>query len=565
MSSDSVAAFYRVLGGLAVLLLPSLLFPTPGSAAGEDVQELAHVAVESFEPLPEDLPLQEAAELQREIELPEHRVVDEVTWRLLKTYAEINPHARPPEVIVPTAQGPERLLPRFPGQGRTQGGLTPPDTTLARGETRILQAVNSSIALYDSNGALLDSKSLASFFGAPAANPPNVPLPPFDPKVLFDRNAVNRRFFAVATQYQRNPDAGQMWLAVSRSPNPGSLAPANWCRYWISATNDFGSSFATFPDQPNIGVGADSFVITGNHFRVTNPIFTFVVIHAFQKLGLENNATSCPTAIANVFRPAATSGDINIQSLQPVLHYNSPSSFPGTFNPVYLINVRWPPSNTYRVWRIKDPAGAAAPGKLHVVDVTGSYTFDFPPDAPQSGTTVKLETGDTRVWQAQAFDNSIWAAHSTVCNSGGGGTEACPRVVRINVGQDAGGNPTAGIGQQLTLGSGTDGVSYWMPGIAVNNNHRTALVFLRSSPASFLSSAWTVKNAGATTYPAAQVFGAGTCARPLEFSQSPRTGDYVGAHTAPDLASFWLSAEHAAIDPPAGGVCHWKTEIVQVN
>src|SRR6266545_273941 len=558
----AAAVLHRTPSRFAVLfsLLAALAFSLPGSAA-EDVNKFSPVAVESFLPLPEDLPLQEEPILVEPIELPEHRPVDEATWRQLKADAEVNPHAMPPQAVVPTTRRPEASFPRFPGQGRNEGGLTPPDTTLARGETRILQAVNSSIALYDTNGNLLERRSLANFFGAPVASPPNIPFPPFDPKVLFDRNAVNRRFFAVATQFQTNPDVGQIWLAVSRSTNPANLAPANWCRYWISATNDFGTSYATFPDQPKIGVGADSFVISADQFRITPSIFTFVVIRAFQKLGLENNATTCPTAIASVFRPAEGPGQTNIMSLHPVLHYNSPSSFPGTLNPVYLINADTPSSNIYHVWRIKDPAGAGGPGQLQVVDATGS-AFDLPPDAPQSGTVIKLETFDSRIEAAQAFDNSLWAAHSTVCNSGGGATEACLKVVRINVGQDASGNPTASIGQDLTIGSGVDGVFYWMPGIAVNNTHRTALAFLLSSPTTFLSSAWTAKNAGATIYPAAQIFGTGTCARPLEFNKLPRTGDYVGVHTAPDLSSFLLSVEHSAIDPPGGGICTWKTEIL---
>jgi hypothetical protein len=536
------------------------------ATASGKIQAFSPVAIQLVRPLPENpAPDDGIPPVQHEIKLPEHRAVDEATWRYLKSWAEIDPNAAPPDAIVPAMSLREPAAPLFPGQGRSEGGLNPPDTTVARGDTRLLQAVNSSIALYDSVGNQVDRKTLASFLGAPAANPPNVPLPPFDPKVLFDRNSANPRFFVVATQYLLNPNSSTLWLAVSRSSNPATLAAANWCRYGISATSDFGTSFATFADQPNVGVGADSFVISANHFRIDFGSFTYVVIRAFNKLGLENNAAGCPTGVANVFRPASSSGDLNIMSLQPALHYSSPSSFNGTKNPAYLVNARWPPSTTYRVWRIKDPAGPGAVGQLQVVDVAGDFTFGLPPDAPQSGTTVKLETDDARVWEAQAFGDSIWASHSTLCNIGGGTTEVCVRVVRFNVGQDGSGNPTASIGQQITLGGGAD-IFYWMPSIAVNASQRTALAFLRSSPTTFLSSASTAKDAGVSSYPAASIFGTGTCARPLERTgEPPRTGDYVGAHTAPDLASFWLSAEHAAIDPPGGGVCNWKTEIIQVN
>lgn len=87
-------------------------------------------------------------------------------------------------------------------------------------------------------------------------------------------------------------------------------------------TDDYGASLTTFADQPDIGVSADSFVISADRFFIPNVPFTFVVIRAFNKLGLENNATSCPVAIANVFRPASFTGDPDIKSLRSVLHYN---------------------------------------------------------------------------------------------------------------------------------------------------------------------------------------------------------------------------------------------------
>jgi hypothetical protein len=134
----------------------------------------------------------------------------------------------------------------------------------------------------------------------------------------------------------------------------------------------------------------------------------------------------------------------------------------------------------------------------------------------------------------------------------------------VNVGQDGAGNPTASVAQQTTFGGG-DNVFYWMPSLAVNNAQRTAISFLRSSPTIFLGSAWAAKDLAATGYSAAQILRNGTCTRTDVSGSTVRTGDYLGAHTATDLASFWLTGEYATIEPANSGFCSWRTEILQVN
>ncbi len=386
---------------------------------------------------------------------------------------------------------------------------------------------------------------------------------------MYDRNAVNPRLFVVANHYDEGPPAtSYTYLAVSRSPNPSDLNAASWCIYGFPTTNDWGSGEATLFDQPNLGVGTDTVILAGNHYTIAGPqLFTFAEIRAFQKPALENNGAGCPTAIADGFRPAASQGDLNVFGLAPALHYNSPSSFAGTTNPAYLVNTRSGNSFTYWVWRVRNILGGSNPGNLQMTSANGNFQYAIPLNAPQAGSgTVKLDTGDPRVLQVGGVGDTLWAAHGTNCNTGGGPSEVCARIVRLNMSQDGGGNPVATIAQQTTFSGGAN-IHYWMPGIAVNSSHRTVVPFLWSSASTYLSSAWTAKNAATGSYPAAQALGTGNCTR-LESSPEVRTGDYVGTQTDPtNFLTFWISGEHASVypPPPAGFTCTWLTRIREVN
>lgn len=491
------------------------------------------------------------------IAIEELRPYDKETWERIKAAAVFDPRAEKPDSIVPPPVRGNKLLAPFDGLGFQQ--IHPPDTSVARSGQRILQVVNSQINLYNSTGILLNGRTLQNFFSSGG-----FAIPPIDPQVLYDRNTANPRFFVTATTWNDTFSTGL--LAVSRSADPSDLNAGNWCVYGFTTHDDFsGSGVPTLMDQPRIGVGADTVTIAGNLFTIQTLQFRYALITVLNKLQLENNAAGCQGGSGEIFRPAAAPGDLNVFSLQPAVHYNSPSSFAGTSNPSYLVNTRSGNSSTYWIWRVRNTLNGANPGNLQMTSVVGNFQYAIPLDAPQQGSAIKLDTGDPRVLQVGGVGDSLWAVHGTNCNTGGGPSEVCARVVRIDMSQNLNA-PVATLNQQTTFSGGVN-IHYWMPSIAVNQSHRTAVPFLWSSASTYLSSAWTAKNAATGSYPAAQALGSGTCKRE-ESSPTGRTGDYVGAQTDPtDFLTFWISAEHASVypPPPAGNTCTWLTRIGQVN
>lgn len=471
----------------------------------------------------------------------------------------------------------QAVLRGFPGLDQPAGGNYPAaDTNVAKSSSRVLEAVNSTLRLFLPDSTVLATKDLLAFMGASGTDGIV-----FDPRVYFDRTGSNPRFYVVAAQSNTgqtgsfsNPKS-RLWLAVSRSGVPSDLEPANWCRYSLNTLRYYvdprGVNQPTFADFPALGVGEDTLTISDNQGTIYDPgnaqstlEFVFALLRVFNKTILSNNSTSCPTLpTASLFQPATTYGDLNFYSLQAVQHYSYPTPSAGVQKPAYLLSTAAPPSSTYKVWRIRNVASGSP--VLDRLDVTGNFEFATPPVAYQPGSTTSnwyLSTGPVRILQAAGYANSFWGVHTTACAYGTLPNESCLRAVRFDAGADAAGGLTATIGYQRTI-TGGDGFYYWMPSVAVDGSQNIAVGFLASSLGMYESFAFTTKLGSTANFAPGQIVLAGNCSRPPSAGSTTRarTGDYVGAQTNTDLASFWLAGEAAQL---IGGSCQWGTKLIQV-
>jgi hypothetical protein len=241
----------------------------------------------------------------------------------------------------------------------------------------------------------------------------------------------------------------------------------------------------------------------------------------------------------------------------------SPSSFTGTKNPAYLVNSDFGgdtgTSNLYFVWRVRNVAGGS-PTLQGPVSVAGSYTYSIPPQAPQGGTPQTLETGDTRILQAGGLGNVIWAVHTTGCNINSTAL-ACVRAVRLSVGQDASGNPTATMSQQTVFGS--VGTFLFEPGVAVNRDETVAIPFQVAGLGTPLGAFWTEKDPSSGRFFSMLGLAQGQCSQ----TTSGRTGRYTGAQTDPATQRlFYMAAEAAGLDSELPPVCRLAaTRVIAVD
>jgi hypothetical protein len=433
--------------------------------------------------------------------------------------------------------------------------LRPSDANAAASATRVIEAVNTEIALYStSGGPPIHTQPLATFFGAATGSGWG---PVIDPRVYYDLNAANPRFWVVAVQRRSSPFDGRFYLSISRAANPTSLNSSAWCHYSAPAVVYPGTADQGRADYPMLGFGADKYALSLPHFRANN---SFVVTQFWigDKRTVENNATSCKTLISSVFS-ASFVGDGNAKIIHPVQHFTSPSSFPGHVNPLYMVSTDATPTSTYRVWR----ASNLDPITISLAQATGNMQFTHPPPAPQPASAKLLATSatDSRILKAVGLGDRAWASHSVSCANGALPNEACVRVIGVVL-SDGGVFPFVTFFQQTTVGCG-DEVFCWMPAVAVDGAQRTAVAFLRSSASEYLSASWTTKAASVPNYSTYQTIRTGTCTR--DDGNSPQTGDFTGAHPNSSLSGFWLTGESAERVPTQLDPCFWTTTVLQVN
>ena len=450
-------------------------------------------------------------------------------------------------------------------QSAANNGLvfTPPDTIMGKSPNRALEGTNSALRLFTSGGSVLGTADLNTFFRAPVANGRL-----FDPKVYYDRNAVNPRFFVVALQQSGRDDTNtandvsRIWVAVARSTDPGSLS-AGWCRYNINGVRNGGTASASWADFPAIGAGRDSFSFTTNQFRFTTRAFTFAVVNVWNKAVAENNASACPSVPRSTFQPSATEGDFSRFTIQPAQHYTSPSSFAGTANPAYFLSTRRGSSNEYRVYRVRNVAGGAP--TLAQTTLTGAG-YSIPPSSPQPPSqptsAALVDTGDNRVEQVAGLGNTLVGTFTTGCNfTAGTAAESCTLTPRVSVGQNAGGGLSALLAENTFTGFG-DNLFVHHPSVAVNTSLQAGATWLFSGASRSLSSASMTKNVGAP-WTSVLTYAPGSCAQPSPNPPDPaRSGDYTGAQTDPStLRSFWLAGEQSVL---INGTCQWRTRIAHL-
>jgi hypothetical protein len=560
-----------------VALAPALFFLVPvlGQAEPMAPSKVETARPHAVAPQPPAASTVPPASQRPKVVHKHERPLDDATKARLKEQALSAPAVAPQTLLATPddkASKPARLQKDFAGANRLMpevDAIDPPDTNAAASAHRVLEAVNSGLRMTDFNGTSELRLSLASMFGEPESTFI------FDPRVLYDRNSPNPRF--IVTTLQRSFSTltpGESWLhvAVSRSDNPLTLGPSDWCTYKIDARqfdpniDGLGTPGTRWADFDRVGMGPEALSVVTNEFpfgRIGNIVTQLRVLN---KSLLEDNASACPESPVYTFDISAKPADfISAFAAYPVQHYTSPSSFPGASNPAYMIGDSDFGGRDYTIWRITNvAAGAPTVDSIHVnSDIL--LALEPAPPAKQLGTANVLETGDFGIGGTAGLGDAVWATHSNACNVGGGEEESCIVVLRFVVGQDAAGQMTAAVTQSHTFGGDADGVSFWMPAIAVTKDEQTVVTFQTSSPTTFLSTWFTSKALNDAAYQAPTALTSGTCADPDNGGPGfeIRTGDYVGSMTSPDLKSVWISGERLIPFPPEFGVniCLWETWI----
>jgi Secretion system C-terminal sorting domain len=254
--------------------------------------------------------------------------------------------------------------------GNVFAGLTPPDNSMAISNGGyIVSVVNTNIEYYDMSGTNLYSSSFTNFF-----NDPGLTGMLYDPTVLYDSGSD--RFFMVVLSTTTSATS-QVVCCFSKSGNPND----GWWYYKLTGNPlNNGCWF----DYPKIGVSNHEVYVTGNLFLDAGTFSQSVIYQMTKAQGYAG-------------------GNLNWQ-----YWYNIANS------PFTMVPASWGQQGNYGpgIYLVSTYENGSS-DKIYLFDLTDDMTgsptinaysvnvsFSNAGDALQSGTSVVLNTDDTRAFSA---------------------------------------------------------------------------------------------------------------------------------------------------------------------
>ena len=372
--------------GLALFLtmaLASIASPTSASSSGSDA---ATFDAKQYKLEHGYLPLRGVATLEQA-----KRHADEAAAEL---------HPRPSRALRTLATVGSSWL------GVASANLSPPDPNGAIGPNSYIETVNRKIAIYDRAGTLITTTGLKTLTGRNQNA---------DPMILWDPD-TQRFYYNVLNVANAKMDWG-----FSKTSNPTTM-PGGFCNYETS----FGYATSSIPDFPKLGQTKDFLLIGVNFYPSgSSSSSTSSDVLWINKPQGSAPVTTCPAASS--FGSGKFTGLLNEDASR-------------AFTPVPAIQTD--PSSTGYVLTMSDlqcPPNCGDTGTtltVHTITPNGSVpqisgptsitvgAFQAPPNAPQQGTSNKLDTLDGRITHAvSGFDptigaTTVWTAHAVLGGAG---------------------------------------------------------------------------------------------------------------------------------------------------
>ena len=427
-------------------------------------------------------------------------------------------------------------------QGIQATGSVPPDVVGDVGPNHYVQMVNSEIAIYDKNGALLAGPTpinslWAGFGGACETNNHGDPIVQYDP--IADRWLVSQ--FAVP-----GGAAGfHECICISRTPDP---VAGGWFRY------DF--PMREFPDYPKFGVWPDAYYMS-TYESANLGVFAFDRQRMLAGLPASNIKFTLPSLSAGRARTRILPADLDGDMLPA-------AGSPGLF--IRSIDGPMQGGGEDRLELYEFHVDFAVPASSSFSNVVNLATAPYDiemcgpalprPCIPQPGTSMRLDPLSNRLMRRPQYRNfgsyETMVVNQTVDASGG--DLAGIRWYEL---RRAGG--AWSIHQQGTFAP-DNSTNRWMGSIAMNGDGEIALGYSVSSgnvyPGIRYASRRTGDPLGTLSNETVLVNGGGS---QTGFS---RWGDYSSMNVDPsDDCTFWFISEYYDASSAAG----WKTLISRIE
>ncbi len=277
--------------------------------------------------------------------------------------------------------------------GLTNGGTnTPLDNTLAIADSNYIVAfINSKVAYYNTAGLQTNSKSLYTLI-----NDPTLANNVCDPKVIYDN--VAKRFIFFAQVCDQIPANSKIIIGFSKFQNPA----AGWYINELSG-NPYGDG--CYFDYPKMAVSSDELFVTGNLFIASSGTFKKCVVYQI------------PKAPGFAGTPITTAVKYTISSAFTVLPAGKGQS--GAYGPgIFMVSTAGSTSGS-GIFRLHEITNNVASGSA-ILNTYNISTTTYSPagDAPQSGSSILLNTGDSRAQDGFYLNGFVHFVHNIDAGSG---------------------------------------------------------------------------------------------------------------------------------------------------
>ncbi len=426
--------------------------------------------------------------------------------------------------------------------GRVLGfRVAPPDTDGDVGTAHYVQMLNDVTTVFDKNGNELNGGAFPNNAFWSGMGGPCEDFNRGDPIVLYDEKD-NRWLvsqFSFDTDGSGNPTAPfYQCVAISQTNDP------------LGAYNRYGFDFTSigFNDYPKHGITTNAITIMANIF--TPPFFGFggTYIGAMDKAAMYagNPATMVGQNIGGSefgFVAGGLDDAAGTASFVPALFATAMSR-----------------NNLFDIWQVTPNfgAGTASVNRIAAIPIS-SFDTDFCSASreaciPQPSPGSSLETLSDRLMhrlQIRDFGSyqTMVASHAVDVGGGVGG-------IRWYEMRNSGGGWS--LYQEGTYAPG-DGLSRWMPSIAMNDAGDIGIGYMRSGTTSFMSigvAGQSAANSGSGILDSSEsICIAGTGAQ----TQTARAGDYSSTNVDPSTGNFWHTNEYGRVT----GNFEWATGICE--
>ena len=408
--------------------------------------------------------------------------------------------------------------------------LDPPDPDIAVGPEDVLLVENSNIALYTKAGQLINRTQFSQWFSAqlPVACPGGAASCQFsNPSVRYDQ--LHGRFLLSVTALRGVGAARQSYflLAVSNS----ATYAGGWKNWALDASLDGSTATQNWADFPQLGFDNQAVYVTANMFSAVTGQIQYAKVRILKMAELYNPGTTTLT-YQDIFN-LQNADQTTVYSLQPPLSRGRPGFIPSAYG--VLVNA----SNTANadsvtLWRIVNPVGANPVASR--ITVPGLWSYSFPAPASQLGSSVTLDTGDSRILKAVFRDGFLFIAQN-VSHPDEPSTVMYSRI-----------DTTIG---KLTFQARWTNGNFFFPALDIPASLNSATI---GFPNKLIAGTTTDAN-GAPAFPGIQEVKAGEGFYDNSNAGLARWGQYFGAAIDPQQGGLWVSGQYAKARPD--GASHY--------